>query len=362
MIKNFSDFKNKSIIDRLKYMALDFDDNILHMPTVIHMDNLNEDKWIPLSVSPSEFAIVRNDSNYRVRDNNPSKAYEEFRDIGPRGQNAFLEDIKIAIDNKNYGPSWDKFLKGLREGYIFSLITARGHEYDTLKEGIKYIIDNCLTLSEQNEMYNKCLKYSKIFEKNTIYVKSNGKFTDNDLIKKYLECCKYYGVGIPFSQSFKKDFNLSEDIKIEEAKKIALNKFIEICNTYGEKSNIEVSIGFSDDDKKNVDCIKKYFEFKSTIYKQIKLNVYDTSDKQNSIKTKFRNGLVIENVIGPNMDGKDSSLLKFNNFNSMPNTLQFTTNDFSGYNQLQKVKVLNMLKKNTIKKKKYIKKRKPKTT
>ena len=46
-----------------KYYIFDWDDNILHMPTKIHLEERGEDgAWRPVEVSTSVFAIVRTDS------------------------------------------------------------------------------------------------------------------------------------------------------------------------------------------------------------------------------------------------------------------------------------------------------------
>ena len=341
---NYNLFKNKNKKpNRLFYYALDWDDNILHMPTIIQMDKLVEGVWQPVPVSPFKFASIRHDSNYRNRDNNSEKAYEEFRDVGPRGNKSFINDIISAINEKKYGPSWNKFIKCLTEGALFVIVTARGHEYSTLKEGIKYIIDNCLTISQQDKMYENCENFLHLFDKRTFLRNNEGKFTDNQLIEYYLNKCKFYGVGSPLSESFKSEFNISDSIKIEEAKKLVLNKFLEICHSYGEKTNIKVSVGFSDDDKKNVEHVKKFFEFKSSIYDGMKLNVYDTSDKGNK-KTKFENGIMED--MGQSITGTENSLLRFTGFNTLPNELGNTTTDFSqpNYTLLQKAKVANKLK------------------
>ena len=352
-LSNFNSFIKES---KLKYYCFDFDDNILHMSTPIHMDRLIEGNWQPISVSPSEFAIVRNDSSYRNRENSPNKAFEEFRDVGPRGDKAFISDISNSIKEFKFGPSWDKFIKCLVEGSLFAIVTARGHEYETLKEGIKFIIDNCLTKEQGDLMYNNCQKFLRLFEGKTIFRESNVSLSNTKLIDYYLSKCKFDGVGLPFSKSFKQDFNLDTFTKIEESKKIALDKFLHICNDYGKQSNKHVSIGFSDDDKRNVEHVKKFFEFKSTIYDRMKLNVYDTSDKQTSIKTRFQNG--ISEDMGPSISGKENSLLRFMGPNSMPNTLQNATNDWSqpNYTLLQKSKVANLLTKDTKKKAKKLKK------
>ena len=339
-------------LNKLSYFAFDWDDNILHMPTKIQMDRLSEGIWRPVAVSPSEFAIVRTDSEYRIRDNDPMKAFIEFKDFGPRGDNSFVEDTKYAIDNQKYGPSWNTFIKCLIEGSIFAIITARGHEYDTLRKGVEYIINNCLSENEQNKMYNNCLEFASIFESNRKFERIEKIFTKNELIDTYLNCCKYYGVGLPFSKSFAEEFNIdpSKPEKLEESKQIALGKFIDICNEYGKFANLKVSIGFSDDDKRNVEHIKNYFEKKSSNHINLKLNVFDTSDRNNGVRTKYVNGAIVE-YMGAELGNKEASLLRFDGFNSQSRTLQNSTNDFTGYNMQQQAKVANGLYKKDFKKK-----------
>ena len=127
MIKKFSEFIFESNSLELHFYSFDWDDNILHMPTVIHMDKKEGSNWIPVDVSTSEFAKVRNDKeNYRLRNDDSSFAFSEFRDSGPRGESAFLLDVNKALNEGLFGPSWDAFIKCLSEGAVFSIITARG--------------------------------------------------------------------------------------------------------------------------------------------------------------------------------------------------------------------------------------------
>jgi len=90
MILKFNIFKESVNGLELHYFAFDWDDNILHMSTTILMDKKEGDKWIPVEVSTSEFATLRNDiDNYRLRNNDPIIGFSGFRDTGPRGSNDF---------------------------------------------------------------------------------------------------------------------------------------------------------------------------------------------------------------------------------------------------------------------------------
>src|ERR1035437_2422076 len=129
MIRKYSFFINENRRS-LAYAAYDWDDNLLHMGTKIHMEKKDGDSWIPVDLSTEEFAKARGDKeNYRYA----SDAFAEFGDSGKRGSNAFLEDVKQAISKGRFAPSWSKFKQTLIDGSIFAIITARGHEPETIK-------------------------------------------------------------------------------------------------------------------------------------------------------------------------------------------------------------------------------------
>ena len=167
-IERFKLYKENNQTEGLElhYWAFDWDDNILHMPTTILMDQKVSDKWLPVEVSTAEFAKVRNDKeNYRLRNDDPTLAFSQFRDTGPRGKSAFLEDVKKALSENQTGPVWDNFKTCLSDGAIFAIVTARGHEPETIKEAVEYVIDNKLSDDEKFLMYSHCLKNAYLFFK-----------------------------------------------------------------------------------------------------------------------------------------------------------------------------------------------------
>ena len=128
MINNFESFLlEKSNSNYLLYYAFDWDDNILNMTTPIHMEKLINGQWVQIDVSTAEFSEIRNDKeNWRI----PSDlAFSEFRDNGPRGENAFLEDVKSSISMNKFGPAWNDFIKCLSNGCLFAKIKVRGQNF-----------------------------------------------------------------------------------------------------------------------------------------------------------------------------------------------------------------------------------------
>ena len=232
----------------LLYYAFDWDDNILNMTTVIHMEHLIDGEWIPEDVSTSKFAEVRGDKeNWRILGGNPELAFSEFRDNGPRGVDAFLEDVKESISNGRFAPAWPKFIKCLTNGAIFAIITARGHEPEGMRKGIEYIIDEILDDTQKEDMYRHLLKFANLFnvpDVDSIPRILRGVVSENILVKEYLDLCHLVGVSAPSRGG--------SPANPEASKEEALIDFIRDANMYASRIGYTAKVGFSDDDPGNV--------------------------------------------------------------------------------------------------------------
>lgn len=269
-MKNFLNFLNENRKPILKYYAFDWDDNILIMPTKIYMEKKEDGVWVPVEVSTREFAKVRKLENWRTTPN----SFCEFIDYGPRGKNAFVEDVKMAVKNKQFGPSWDKFIECLIKGSIFAIITARGHEPDTIRKGVEWIIWNFLTKEERTEMGANLLAFKHLFDNDFDIL--NNDYTFKDLLDEYLDLCDFVGISSP---SFMKKNNINYEASSPELSKLkALNNFINKVKKYGQLVDGETKLGFSDDDEHNIEVIKKYFGEISSLYKDIKFSIFNTSN------------------------------------------------------------------------------------
>lgn len=325
MILKFNSFLESNNFE-LHYSAFDWDDNILHMPTVIHMEKLQDGKWVKIDVSTSDFATIRNDKeNYR----NLSNSFSEFRDTGSRGDSAFLEDTKVALSKGNFGPAWEAFVECLREGSLFAIITARGHEPKTIRKSVEYIIDNILSDDDKFLLYSNCMKHSYIFASNEDFDRvPKGTLSKTPLITSYLNECSFYGVT---SDSFMNEFGDATSSNPEVAKERALDKFIDKCNSLGKSIGAKsVSIGFSDDDPKNVEHVRTYFKEKSALSNElmphdVKLNLYKTTDRsiKGGERTRFHKSFLSESNTSK---GMESSIMPFSQFNNIGDRM-FTNGD-----------------------------------
>ena len=252
-----------------KAYSFDWDDNILIMPTRIHLDYRvgNTDAYVPVSVSTEQFRSVRHKlgNEFRYLNNDITQSFKDFRDY-----DAFIEDTKRALYQNKMGPSFQKFKEALISGSDFSIITARSNPPQAIKEGIKVIINNAFSHVEREEM-----------EKNL-----NGLSID-----EYLNLQDYHPVS---SSEFAKQFGLeSVGTSPEEGKKIAFKSFVDrvVQQISKIKNNDDfegISVGFSDDDLGNVEVVEDLIrdELKN-LYPEINFIVYDTSDPKDTKKKRI---------------------------------------------------------------------------
>ncbi len=317
-IKKFLESKDPI---EISYCSYDWDDNILHMPTKIHLDHLVNGEWVEESVSTAKFAEVRTDKeNWRVRDN----SFSEFKDDGPRGEFAFLEDVKEAIKNEEYGPSWNSFIEYLSNGTIFAIITARGHEPNSIRIAVEWIIDNVLSENQKHLLYSHCLKFAYLF--NTDYDSYDripkGQLSKTNLIGDYLDECDFYGVSSKYCIT---KFGLGNASNPEKGKELAIKEFTKKVHSYGEKIGGRVSLGFSDDDLKNIEHIEKVFRNELALTYALKYTIFDTSKRhiKGGIKRKISHSNESQSSFGSGMSsiGLDSSVIPFTKWNNMTQNL-----------------------------------------
>ena len=257
MRKEFTEgFKGEGTPD-LKYYAFDWDDNIVHMPTKIIVKDENGEE---VGMSTDDFAEHRHQIGKEPFDYKGSSivGYGEnpFRNFRTEGDKDFLIDAMRAKE----GPAFDDFREAINNGSIFSIITARGHNPNTLKEAVyNYIIKGFNGIDK--ELLIKNLKKYRSFV-------GEDEMSDEELIKSYLELNKYHPV------SFGDDKGASNP---EEAKVRAMEDFVSYIKGMAAVLNKRAylkndignnfipskpSIGFSDDDPKNIEVMQKHFKNK----------------------------------------------------------------------------------------------------
>ena len=262
MEKEFTEgFKDEKTPD-LKYYAFDWDDNIVHMPTEIL---LKDDEGNEVGMSTDDFAkfrhkIGKEDFKYR---GHKIVGYSDdpFVNFTTKGDKQFLIDSM----NAEVGPAFEDFKEAINNGSIFAIITARGHNPETLKQAIyNYIVNDFKGISKEQLIKN--LKKYRTFV-------GEEDMTDKELIDTYLALNKYHPVSFGDEKGAKNP---------EEAKVRAMNDFVDYIKGMAAILNkrawlkqdignkfvpAKPIIGFSDDDPKNVEVMKKAFSDKDDIVK-----------------------------------------------------------------------------------------------
>jgi hypothetical protein len=262
--------RNVLLETSLRTYIFDWDDNILYMPTTIKMDKKEDGKWVPVDVPTDEYAHIRTSPEYRLRDNSPGIAFSDFRESKP-----FIEDIKKAIHNNNFAPSADKFKEALINANPFGINTARGHKPEILRDGVRLFIDMVFTDEEKSKMAGNVKKI----------LNQTKELTPDQSIDFYLdEMGEYYPVS---SEEFGERFGLDTTggaANPEHAKKVAIEHFVrkvfDNVKTLVNSDYKKLSVGFSDDDVRNVKAVEQFIEEElNKMYPEFHFVVYDTSDK-----------------------------------------------------------------------------------
>ena len=294
-------YVNTEVAERdFKYYIFDWDDNILHMPTKIRLEHLDEatGTWRPVEVSTSTFALVRADEqHYRPpSEGGWAAAFANFED--PKNQteiddknNCFILDTLDALERVEHGekpgPSYNALKKTLREGRLFAIVTARGHSPRTLERAVRIFIKYALSEEERAEMMSNLRGYRQWIDG-----VGDGEFgTDAEELDYYLGMCRYSAVTYSgFKERMANDPIYKEKLatattaaRPELAKEFAIRDFVEHVFHMLRRSgrlNRSVSIGFSDDDIGNVKTVSAFIkEELSKRFEGIKFVVYDTSDR-----------------------------------------------------------------------------------
>jgi len=249
-------FKGEGSPD-LKYYAFDWDDNIVHMPTKIIVKDDNGDE---VGMSTDDFAEHRHHIGKKPFDYKGKTivgfAENPFRNFRTEGDKEFLVDAMRA----KTGPAFDDFKEAINNGSIFSIITARGHNPNTLKQAVyNYIIDGFHGI-DKDQLIKNLKKYRTFVDEDDM--------SDEDLIKSYLELNKYH----PVSFGDDKGAQNPEEAKVRamddfvnyiKAMSAVLNKKAYLKNDISNKFvPAKPTIGFSDDDIRNVEVMNKHFKDK----------------------------------------------------------------------------------------------------
>jgi hypothetical protein len=148
------------------------------------------------------------------------------------------------------------------------IVTARGHEPDTIKNVVKYIILTYFKNNEIIEMIKNLRYFNNYF--NTI----DTYWTIEDHINYYLNLCDFIGIS---STYFKEKFNINNIIASPERdKSIAIEYFVDKISKFGKKYNKNISVGFSDDDSNTIQHVNNFIKNELSLLYPIEYKIFNT--------------------------------------------------------------------------------------
>lgn len=237
------------------FYFFDFDDNVAYLttPIILFKKGTDEEK----AVSSGEFAHHHKDigergkyKDYYMNFDDAVGSFRCFRDeklsffeklIGKK--QGFITDVKKAIHRPEYdwkAPSWPYFYYATLNQRPMSLITARGHHPETIKEGIRLMIKEGHLPCEPN--------YLSIFPVND---RETRRILSDPEIKE----------------------------RVPELKKRAIRMSVEMAiKVYG--NNPHHRFGMSDDDPKNIELITEEMVALKRDFPLMSFFVIQTKDHQ----------------------------------------------------------------------------------
>ncbi len=255
-------------MNKLKYYAFDWDDNLLNMSTQIYLDYLWEEKWI----STSKFAEVRHligQGEYDLLDDNKS-----FRDFTVEWDDKFRTGYLVAT----LWPSWPDFQVCINNARIFSIITARWHSIEAMRETVKEMILKQFAWINVDQFCVNMRNFQRIEQtwNDKIIVLDD----ENELVDQYMWLNMFYPVSN--KNEMEKLWIIWDSVSPELAKQMALKHFVEHIRQHVWRiiawlyEKPEIHLWASDDDPLNVDWIMKFIS-NGWIWSDIISHIYSTS-------------------------------------------------------------------------------------
>lgn len=210
-----------------KLYCFDLDDNLIKLNNYIYLKDNTNNKIVKFSTD--DFAHLTQEQ----LKNEYSYFSNSFIEFSEEKDDLFFENFKKGIPKK----SMKDLVECINNAYLFSIITARGHSIEIIKKAFIWLIEN--------EKFG--IKKEKLLKN----MKKNFNIQN---IEDYIKLCKFYPVN---NSKIIQQLGGNEKTSTGILKTLALNDFI----LYTQKlfNNKKLSIGFSDDDIKNLENVKEFF-------------------------------------------------------------------------------------------------------
>lgn len=193
--------------DGISFYFFDFDDNVMVLDTTIILNTNKNGEEKLREFSTIEFAKIYPQlgkpgefENYAMVDD----SYRNFRDIPkeelkPGQKQNFVLDVEKAInkrENRWQAPSWKLFVYACEKRRPISIVTARGHSLETLKAGIRVLVEKGLISQEPDYLTifpvgNDDIRRTQLDD--PALTKSTSKLKEIAIIKSVDKAIEQYG-------------------------------------------------------------------------------------------------------------------------------------------------------------------------
>jgi hypothetical protein len=132
-------------VERQSFYFFDIDENILHLPTRVHL--LNTMTGEERAMRQHEYDEIKSylgvPGLWEDWADPPQRAYREFADGQDRnGDEYLLRDVRRALKSDSWkGPSWQIFKYAVHKRRPIAIITARQHSREVIQQGLRLLVD-----------------------------------------------------------------------------------------------------------------------------------------------------------------------------------------------------------------------------
>jgi hypothetical protein len=256
-------------IQSLRTFIFDVDHNLSTLDRIVFLEKDGE-----IFECPSKIMTQKLSEWYIWLHNSPLESTIHFRDDGEHGIETFPMFIRETCEKEEFWPSFPKFKEAILYAEPFAINTARAHASTSLSRGIEILIDTMLDDEEKKIML------SHLGRRTT-------ETTFPEALHAYIS--QQYFIAVSSPEFLDLHRLIDGEIPSAHRKALALPAIIEhFLEIRGSLFHMQqpMSIGFSDDEKPNIDAIMhRWDEHKDFLQEHhIHFVCYDTSSDPHKMR------------------------------------------------------------------------------
>jgi hypothetical protein len=261
----------------VNYVPLfDFDGNLVISGATVkleHQDNLTG-QWRAYNASVLEWYLITMASEAVQKTYRPSPIMDIYYDFTDEaGDGVFTRQVELAVPNKkNLGPAYPLWKEHVVRGVPFSMLTARGHDAENIRNGMDRMIQLTLAPSEYAALLKNFVATTlPQFGYNLAYGWW-GEYmaVPENVYRTYLRSCNFWGVGNPWLE------HRLPCSPTSACKALVVKRSVEHALAFTSGTTV---VSFYDDELPNIEAVKAMMkQYLAPAYPAICFRVYDTTN------------------------------------------------------------------------------------